>query len=88
MKALLTSLSIAAALGISGSALAGPSDGTPRRFQKAFDRLHETENRYESKSHLITEGRGEAVSYRWERKLKWVAGHRYRRSVLVRVPVE
>jgi len=89
MKVFLMKLSVAAMLGLAAPTCAGPNVGSPSHGQRAIKHLREMrERREKAKPHALTGDRVEARKYRWETKLKWVGGHRYRRVVYVRVPVE
>jgi len=89
MKALLATLSVIAALGMAVPAFAGPSVGQRGHGQRVISHMHEMrERREQARAYALTGDHVQAREYRWETKLKWVGGHRYRRVVYIRVPVE
>ena len=88
MKALLATLSIAAAVGFAAPALAGPNVGTRSHGQAAIERLHANrEARGEARPYALTGDRAEAAE-RLTPTLKWIGGHRYRRVVYTQAPIE
>jgi len=89
MNTILTTLSVVTVLGLAAPTFAGPNVGSPSHGQRVTEHMREMrERREQAKPYVLTGARPEAREYRWETKLKWIGGHRARRIVYVRVPVE
>lgn len=86
MQAFLTTVSIIITLRLTVPAWSGPGTGSSGHGERAT--RHTRKIRKQAKPDTLTTDRVEAGESRWETKLKWIGGHRERRLVHIRVPVE